>query len=99
MSKIYGIERSYTPNDRLSVNEENKEFFECISEYELKRIQKEQDKDSLKAYLFNTLVLMDSTLSSIITSIEKATPSYIKIIFTTKDAVKGSALNTSNSVF
>ena len=65
MSKIYGIERSYTSNDRLSVNKENKEFFECISEYELKRIQKEQDKDSLKTYLFHTLALMDSTLKGL----------------------------------
>ena len=39
---IYGIAISYTPNDRLSVNKENKEFFECISEDELERIQKDK---------------------------------------------------------
>ncbi|WP_185908879.1 hypothetical protein [Campylobacter troglodytis] len=39
---IYGIAISYTPNDILNVNKENKEFFDCISEYELKRIQRDK---------------------------------------------------------
>lgn len=94
MSNTYGISITYNTNDRLNTNKE--EFFECISEEELQRIQKENDEDSLKSYLINALNMMDSTLSTIITNIEKTTPSYIKIIFTIKDGIKGSALNISN---
>lgn len=92
----YSISITCIPSDRLITDEYGEQFFECMSEEELERIQKENNKDSLKTYLFNTLSSMDSTISTIIADIERATPSSIKIIFTIKDSSKGSILNISN---
>ena len=92
----YAVSITCIPSDRLIIDKNGEQFFECMSEDELQRIQKERDKDSLKNHLLNTLNMMDSTISTIVTSIEKATPLYIKIIFTIKDGIKSSTLNISN---
>ncbi|MGX3044329.1 hypothetical protein [Helicobacter sp. T3_23-1056] len=43
MGKIYGIAISCTPSDRLIINENGEEFFECMNEEEMTIIQKEKD--------------------------------------------------------
>ena len=91
--RTYGLAISCIPSERLIINENGEEFFECMNEEEMIRIQKENDEDSLKTRLFNMLSMMDSTISAIAT---KASPTYIKIIFVIKDGIKGSALNISN---
>ena len=42
MSKMYGIAISCTASDRLMIDEKKIEFFECISEKELLKIQEEK---------------------------------------------------------
>ncbi|RDU60388.1 hypothetical protein CQA53_10915, partial [Helicobacter didelphidarum] len=96
MSKIYGVSITYASNDKREANKYGEEFYPCMSEDELERIEKEKDRNALTTYLLNTLSMMDSTISAIATSIEKGLPIQVKILFTIKDAIKGSVLNMGN---
>lgn len=83
-------------SDRLITDENGEQFYECMTQEELERIAREKDKETLKTYLFNALSMMDSTISTIATSIEKGLPIQVKILFTIKDSLKGSVLNMDN---
>ena len=96
MSEIYSIAVVCVPSDRLITDENGEQFYECMTQEELERIAKEKDKDTLKTYLFNALSMLDSTISTIATSIEKGLPIQVKILFTIKDSIKGSVLNMDN---
>ena len=96
MSEIYSIAVVCVPSDRLITDESGEQFYECMTQEELERIAKEKDKDTLKTYLFNALSMLDSTISTIATSIEKGLPIQVKILFTIKDSIKGSVLNMDN---
>ena len=96
MNNAYGIAVVCVPSDRLITDENGEQFYECMTQEELERIAKEKDKDTLKTYLFNALSMLDSTISTIATSIEKGLPIQVKIVFTIKDSIKGSVLNMDN---
>ena len=96
MSSTYGIAVVCIPSNRLITDENGEQFYECMTQEELERITQEKDKDTLKTYLFNALSMLDSTISTIATSIEKGLPIQVKIIFTIKDSLKGSILNIDN---
>ncbi|EAK6385664.1 hypothetical protein CNT09_05885, partial [Campylobacter coli] len=96
MNNAYGIAVVCVPSDRLITDESGEQFYECMTQEELERIAKEKDKDTLKTYLFNALSMLDSTISTIATSIEKGLPIQVKIVFTIKDSIKGSVLNMDN---
>ncbi|WP_005219505.1 hypothetical protein [Helicobacter rappini] len=97
MGEIYSIAAIVcVPSNRLITDENGEQFYECMTQEELERITQEKDKDTLKTYLFNALSMMDSTISTIATSIEKGLPIQVKIIFTIKDSLKGSVLNMDN---
>ena len=97
MGEIYSIAAVVcVPSNRLITDENGEQFYECMTQEELERITQEKDKDTLKTYLFNALSMMDSTISTIATSIEKGLPIQVKIIFTIKDSLKGSVLNMDN---
>ncbi|MDY5185386.1 hypothetical protein [Helicobacter trogontum] len=97
MGEIYSIAAVVcVPSNRLITDENGEQFYECMTQEELERITQEKDKDTLKTYLFNALSMLDSTISTIATSIEKGLPIQVKIIFTIKDSLKGSVLNMDN---
>ena len=96
MNNAYGIAVVCVPSDRIITDESGEQFYECMTQEELERIAKEKDKDTLKTYLFNALSMLDSTISTIATSIEKGLPIQVKIVFTIKDSIKGSVLNMDN---
>ncbi|RDU61754.1 hypothetical protein CQA53_09790 [Helicobacter didelphidarum] len=97
MGEIYSIAAVVcVPSNRLITDENGEQFYECMTQEELERITQEKYKDTLKTYLFNALSMMDSTISTIATSIEKGLPIQVKIIFTIKDSLKGSVLNMDN---
>jgi len=96
INNTYGIAVVCIPSDRLITDENGEQFYECLTQDELQKITQEKDKDLLKTYLFNALSMMDSTISTIATSIEKGLPIQVKILFTIKDAIKGSVLNMDN---
>ncbi|RDU61471.1 hypothetical protein CQA53_10065 [Helicobacter didelphidarum] len=59
MNKIYGISVICIPNDRLETDEYGEEFYPCMNEEELQRIEKEKDKNTLTNYLLNTLSMIE----------------------------------------
>lgn len=46
MSNTYGIPLICIPSNKLIVDKNREEFFECMSEEELQRIQKENDRNA-----------------------------------------------------
>jgi len=94
INNTYGIAVVCIPSDRLITDENGEQFYECLTQDELQKITQEKDKDLLKTYLFNALSMMDSTISTIATSIEKGLPNSSNKGFNIKAGIIDSSLES-----